>query len=193
MSEAIEHAKESIEHAHHAQHAEGHSAARWIAVLIAVLAAALAICDMAAKSSQNAYLTHHIAVSNDYAFFQAKNARATIRASEASILESLPNAAGNDAIQKKIAEARAQEARLRDEPGQDGMKQLAEKAKLDTALREAAAHSYHAFEFVVGLLQIAIVLASVSVVTRMNVLAYGAGLLGGGAAIYGGLIALHVV
>jgi hypothetical protein len=193
MSEAIEHAKESIHHAHHADTHEGHNAARWIAVLIAVLAAVLAVSDMGAKSSQNAYLTHHIALSNDYSFYQAKNARATMRATEASLLESLPNAAGNEAIQKKIAEARAQVARLRDEPGADGMKQLLEMAEKDKKLRDAAEHSYHAFEIVVGLLQIAIVLASVAVVTRMNAMAYGAGVLGGGAALYALLTALHVV
>ena len=193
MSEAIEHAKESIHHAHHAESHEGNSSARYIAVLIAVLAALLAVCDMAAKGSQNAYLTHHIALSNDYSFYQAKNARATMRATEASILESLPNAAGNEAIQKKISEARAQVARLRDEPGADGMKQLLEMAEKDKKLREAAEHNYHAFEIVVGLLQISIVLASVAVVTRMNAMAYGAGALGGGAAIYALLTVLHIV
>jgi hypothetical protein len=193
MSEAIEHAKESIEHAHHAHAAEGSNAARFIAVLIAVLAAALAIVDMGAKSSQNAYLTHHIALSNDYSFFQAKNARATIRSTEASLLESLPNAPGNDAIAARIKAARAAEARLRDEPGGDGMKQLMEKAEEDKVLRAAAEHQYHAFEFAVGLLQISIVLASVAVVTRMNLMALGAGLLGGGAALYALLTALHVV
>lgn len=193
MSEAIEHAKEGLHHAHHADAHEGHDSARWIAVLIAVLAAVLAICDMAAKSSQNEYLTYHIALSNDYAFYQAKNARATMRTTEASLLESLPHAAGNEAIQKKITDARAQVARLRDEPGGDGMKQLLEMAERDKKKRDSAGHMYHAFEFVVGLLQIAIVLASVSVVTRLNVMAYGAGALGGGAAIYGLLAALHVV
>lgn len=193
MSEAIEHAKESIHHAHHAERHEGHNSARLIAVLIAVLAAALAICDMAAKSAQNDYLTYHIALSNDYAFYQAKNARATIRSAEISLLESLPNAAGNAAIEAKIKAAKEQIARLRDEPGGDGMKQLTDMATQDKKKRDAAGHLYHAFEFVVGLLQISIVLASVAVVTRMNPMAYGAGLLGGGSAIYALLTALHIV
>jgi len=193
MSEAIEHAKESIHHAHHAHEAEGHNAARWIAVLIALLAALLAICDMGAKSAQNAYLTHHIAVSNDFSFFQAKNVRATVRAAEASILENLPNAPGNDAIAARIKAAREQEARLRDEPGADGMKQLLAMAERDKALRAAAEHNYHALEFAVGLLQISIVLASVAVVTRMVMMAYGAGIMGGGAALYALLTVLHVV
>ena len=78
MSATLEHAREGLEHAHEA--AEGHgghhgdSSARWIAVLISVLAAALALAEMQEKASQNLYMTHHIRVSDDYAFYQAKTA-----------------------------------------------------------------------------------------------------------------------
>ena len=48
----------------------GDTSARRVAVLIAVLAAALA--DMAEKGAQNEYLTHHVAVADDRAFYQAK-------------------------------------------------------------------------------------------------------------------------
>ena len=68
MSETIEQAKESIAEAHHAH---GDTSARRIAILIAVLAAALALADMGEKGAQNAYLTHHIAVTDDWAFYQA--------------------------------------------------------------------------------------------------------------------------
>ena len=67
--------------------------ARRIAVVIAALAAALALAEMGEKGAQNAYLTHHIAVSDDWAFYQAKNARATTWAAEAGMLANLPNAA----------------------------------------------------------------------------------------------------
>ena len=93
MSETIEHAREGLHHAHHAPAPHTDSTARRIAVLIAVLAAALALAEMGEKGAQNAYLTHHIAVSDDWAFYQAKNARATSWAAEAGILANLPNAA----------------------------------------------------------------------------------------------------
>ena len=48
------------------------TSARRVAVLIAVLAAALALADMAEKGAQNEYLTHHVAVADDWAFYQAK-------------------------------------------------------------------------------------------------------------------------
>ena len=90
MSETIEHAKEGIAEAHHAH---GDTSARRIAILIAVLAAALALADMGEKGAQNAYLTHHIAVADDWAFYQAKNMRATVWAAQAGVLANLPNAA----------------------------------------------------------------------------------------------------
>ena len=178
MSDTIEHAKEGLEHAHHASEHGSDSSAPKIAIVIAALAAALAMAEMGEKSSQNAYLTHHIGVSDDWNFYQAKNARATVRNAEANLLESLPNAA-DPAIARKVAAARETEARLRDDPKSgDGLKQLAERAAQQTEERDHAFHRYHQFEFVVGALQIAIVLTSVSVVTRVRWLAWTGGVLG---------------
>ena len=188
MSESIEHAREGLEHA---SHAPGHSdtTARRIAVLIAALAAALAIAEIGEKAAQNAYLTHHIALSDDWAFYQAKNDRATIWTATISVLTNLPNATdpGPQAAVKNAAESAA---RLRDEPQGEGMNQLAERANAHQDARDEAFHRYHAFEFVVGALQLAIVLASVSVVTRILALAIGAGAIGAAAAAFGVAIAL---
>jgi hypothetical protein len=180
MSETIEHAREGLEHAEHAPAHHTDGTARRIAVLIAVLAAALALADMGEKGAQNAYLTHHVAVSDEWAFYQAKNARATILAVEAGILANLPNAT-DAGPQAEIARAKEAEARMRDEP-QDGMKQIAERAKAEELARDEAFHRYHEFELVVGALQIAIVLASVAVVTRILALAVAAGIIGAVAA-----------
>ena len=175
MSEAMEHAHE-IQGGHHGA-AHSDAGARRVAVLISVLAAALAIAQMGEKSSQNAYLTHHIAVSDDWAFYQAKNVRSVMRGVEATMLSSLPNAT-DPAIQTRIKDARAYEARMRDDPQGDGMKQLAAKAKLEEHARDHAFHRYHVFELVVGALELGIVLASVSVVTRIRALAIGATVIG---------------
>ena len=186
VSEAMERAHEIHGHHHGASHTD--SLARRIAVLISVLAAALALAQMGEKSSQNAYLTHHVAVSDAWAFYQAKNVRSVMRGTEANMLESLPNAA-DPAVQARIKQAREYEARMRDDPKGDGMKQLAEQARREEHAREVAFHRYHAFELVVGGLEIAIVLASVSVVTRVAALAIGGALLGAIAAA-GGLAVL---
>lgn len=188
VGESMERAHETIHEAHHA-HEHGDTGARNVAVLVSVLAAALALAGLGEKASQNAYLTHHIAVSDDWAFYQAKNLRAVLRDSEANMLESLPNAT-DATVQKRVTAARDYAARMRDDPqGGEGMKQLADKAHHQEAERDHAFHRYHGFELVVGVLEIAIVLASVSVVTRMRALAIGAGAVGA-AAIAGGLAVL---
>jgi hypothetical protein len=193
MSDSMERAHETIHEAHHG-HADRHSDpwAIGVAVMVSFLAAALALTEIGGKSSQNAYLTDHIAVSDDWAFYQAKNLRVTMLASQIAILESLPNAA-DAAIQAKIKDARGEQARLRDQPGKDGMKQLAEQAKARTEERDHAFHRYHNYEFASGALEIAIVLASVSVVTKIRLLTIGAGVIGLLAGVFSLGVALGVV
>jgi Domain of unknown function (DUF4337) len=184
MEEAMDRAQESIHESH------GHSQPKAIGtgILVAIMAAVLAITEMAEKSSQNAYLTHHITVSDQWAFYQAKNLRATMRDSEASLLEAQPNAA-DPAVAEKIKAARDYAARMRDDPkGGEGMKQVAERARREEELREAAFHRYHVYEAVVGALEIAIVLASASIVTRVRSLVFAAG----GIGILAGLAGLAV-
>ncbi len=192
MSENADLARESLDRAHEASEGQHHDVRR-VAVMISVLAAALALSEMGEKASQNAYLTHHVALSDDWAFYQARTIRGNVFALEASVLESLPGAGGDAAIQKKIATARAQVERMNDDPVGGGRKQLLEKTKVQTAERDHAFHLYHQYEMVVGALQIAIVLASVSVVTRVRALALGAGVLGGVAIVYGLLVATGTV
>ena len=174
MSDQMERAHETIEED------GGHSDAwaRGVAVLVSFLAAALALSEIGGKAAQNAYLTHHIALSNDWAFYQAKNLRSVMRTSEADLLASLQNAA-EPAVQARIKEATEYAARMRDDPqGGEGMKQLAVTAKQQEIDRDEAEHRYHSYEYAVGALEIAIVLASVSVVTRMRPLTLGAGAIG---------------
>jgi hypothetical protein len=194
MSETIEQAQEGIERAHeeaeHAQTARDRGP-RNVAIMIAMLAAALALTEMGEKASQNQYLTHHISLSDTWAAYQAKTVRAATYASSADVIESLPTP-GPDAA-KRIERLRGEAARMYDDPkGGDGRKQLAEKAKHETELRDHTFHIYHQFELATGALQIAIVLASVSIVTRFKALTIAAGLIGGGAALFGLLVATGI-
>ena len=192
MNETIERAHETI---HEAGHAGGHDqiSARRIAVLVAVLAAGLSVVEMGAKSSQNDYLTSHVALSDNWAFFQSKNARAVSRESEANILASLPNAA-DPSVQTRIKAAQDYAHRMRDDAAAgDGMAQLSGRAKGLEHEREEALHRYHGFELASGALQIAIVLASVSLVTRVRALTLAAGAIGLAAGLYGLGTVLHVV
>jgi Domain of unknown function (DUF4337) len=193
MSETIETAQDGLESAHHAAAHEGDHTARWIAVLIAALAAALALAEMGEKVAQNTYLTQHVSLSDDWAYYQAKNVLAGVRSTEADMLASLPTAA-DPAVQARIARARAEEARLRDDPaGGSGMKQLTQRASEIREQRDHAFHKYHQYELAVGALQIAIVLASVSVVTRARLLTLAAGVVGGAAALAGLAVAYGLI
>jgi len=191
MVDPVEMAHEQIHEAHHA-HGDTDPWPMRMAVVVSILAASLALSGIGAKSSQTAYLTHHIAVSDTWNFYQAKNLRAVLRNSQMALLESLPNA-DQPAIQDRIKAARAEEARMRDEPDGDGMKQLRAKAEHEQHDRDHAFHKYHGYEYTSGALEISIVLASVSVVTRIRALGIAAGTIGAlagcvGLAIFAGLV-----
>ena len=89
MGSEFEHAQEHLEHAAHDEGHEEHP--KNTAILIAVMAAALALVEVAAKDAQTGYLTNHIAASDTWAQYQAKSVRKAIYLSNAEILASLPN------------------------------------------------------------------------------------------------------
>jgi hypothetical protein len=185
MGAELEHANEHLEHAAH-EHGKGHARA---AIIIAVMAAALALTEFAGKDASNEYLTNHIAASDTWAQYQAKSVRRTVLTSEADILEGLANSS-DPALRKRIADARANADRMKSEPGSDGMDQLAEKAHEEEHLRDHAMHRGHTLEIASGGLQIAIVLASISVVIDLPILLMGSlalGVLSAGYALLGGL------
>lgn len=184
MSEEFEHAHENLEHAAHG-HSHGESKVKPIAIIIAVMAAALALTEFAAKDAQTSYLSNHIAASDTWAQYQGKSVRRSVLSSEADMLDSLPGSAANAALQKQIAGVRANAERMRSEPGADGMEQLAERAHEQEHLRDHAEHRSHVLEIASGGLQIAIVLASISVVVNMPAFVIVSVALGLGSALYG--------
>jgi hypothetical protein len=192
MSDAIDQARETIEHAHHHAGHDGDGFPRNVAVIVAILAAGLALAEMGEKSAQNEYLTFHIAASDDWNFYQAKNIRSNLFSLHADSLEASANAA-DPAVRKQIEAARSQASRLDDDEKTVGRKQLAAKARQSEMARDVAFHRYHLFEAVVGALQIGIVLASVSIVARARPLAWLAGLLGAVAAVAGIAVAFSLV
>ena len=182
MSEEFEHAQEHLEHAAHEHgHSTSHTRA---AIIIGIMAAVLAITEFAAKDASSNYLTSHIAASDTWAQYQAKSVRRTILTAQADLLESLPGA-GSPEVQKHIADARATAERMRSEPGADGMEQLTEKAHEQEHVRDHEMHRTHTLEIASGGLQIAIVLASVSVVIDLPLFLIASIVLGLVSAIYG--------
>jgi len=191
MSEQFEQAQEHLEHAAH-EHGGSTSHTR-AAIIIGIMAAVLAITEFVAKDAQTDYLTNHIAASDTWAQYQAKSVRRTIMTAQADLLESMP-ATSDPAVKKRIADARANAERMRSEPGADGMEQLAEKAHEQEHDRDHAMHRNHMLEIASGGLQIAIVLASISVVINLPAFMLVSVLVGGASAIYallGGFSLLH--
>jgi hypothetical protein len=152
-----------------------------------VLAAVLAICDMSERSAQNAYLAHHIAASDQYAFLQARETRALVLNQSATVLDALPS---TPQTVKAAQAARTEALRLTSDSDRgNGLHQIQARATAETKARDAALARYEWFEIITSALQIAIVLASVSVVTRIRSIA----VLGGALGLAGAGLALLVV
>jgi hypothetical protein len=166
-----------------------------VAILISVLAALLAITEMAGKSAQTNALSANIEASNLWAFFQAKTIRMTTlrTASESLELDITPDlpAARADALKKRVESWRATAQRYDTEPETgEGRKELAARAKLAEDKRDRAMGAYHHFEYASAMFQIAIVLASAAIVTSIAPLVFvsmGVSLVGIGLGLLGWL------
>ena len=160
---------------------------RLVAVYIAALAVLLAICTIGGDNAGKNVIVASIDVTDTWAFFQARNIRQQSLRLAADELEmrlqepGLPEAV-RKAMQKKIASYRAKADRYQSDPKEgDGKKELMAKARKLEAERALALKQGPYFDYGGGLLQIAIVLASASLILGGAMLlwvSYGAGVLG---------------
>jgi hypothetical protein len=174
MAEPHEAAHEAAEHIEHEGH--GSSANKKIALLIAVLALFLAFSETLGKSSQTNAISKNVEAANLWAFFQAKSIRRTIvqtASDEMKIYGGLiTDSALKSASAKQLEDWQKTAARYRSEPETgEGTEQLAERAKHAGEERDHALAKYHNFELASAAFQVAIVLASATIITGMMVLA----------------------
>ena len=166
---------------------------KWIGVYIAVLAVSLAICSMGGGNAAKDATLKNIEATNTWAFFQAKNMRRHVVRVEIDDLELRLahepglTAEGKAAFRAKIAEYRRHEEALTKDPEKEegkreGLDQLWERGKRLEVERDLAMRKDPYFDYAEAFLQIAIVLASVSIITRRSALllmiSAGLGLLG---------------
>ena len=149
-----------------------------IALLISILALLLAVSETMSKAYQTEVLTKQIEASNLWSFFQAKTIRSTatkltIETTQLSSKASDPKTAA--ALEKWDAAAKRYDSEP--ETG-EGRKELAAKAKQAEAARDLYMHKYHFLEIASGILQVAIVLASATIITGVSLLSILAGGLG---------------
>jgi hypothetical protein len=157
-------------------HVDGHGGNKGIALLISVLALVLAFSETLGKASQTLALSCNIEASNLWAFFQAKTIRQTTLRTAAEQTEvSVPN----ENARKQVDAWRKTAQRYQNEPEtNEGRDQLVARAKAAEKKRDLAMASYHHYELASAAVQIAIVLASASIITGMVALVWGAGVLG---------------
>ena len=168
----------SARHGH--GHADHHDGNKGVALLISVLALVLAFSETLGKGAQTAALASNIEASNLWAFFQAKTLRQTTMrtAAEQMAAQFGPNAA-EAAVKKQIETWKKTAERYQSEPETgEGRDQLAARAKAAEKKRDTSMAAYHHYELASAAVQIAIVLASASIITSMPALVWMAGALG---------------
>lgn len=177
-----------------------HGGDKRIALLIAVLALFLAIVETGAKSAQTEAITRNVEVANLWSFFQARTIRqTTVRtaAEEAELAKLGAQGELRAAIEAQQKRWRDAVARWESEPETgEGRRELAERAKKAEAVRERSMAAYHLFEYGAAAFQVAIVVASASIVTGVPLLAVGGLVLGVLGVVLGGFgwlapMALH--
>ena len=172
------------------------------AILIAFLAMLLAITGLGSNNAMKEALNENIAASNAYNFYQAKNMRQTsynLAADEIelawTVVPTLPDSA-RAALSAKSADYRKTAARYNSEPDTgEGKKELLAKAREHDTKRDKALKQDPYFDYAEALLQIAIVLISVSIVADqrwLTLLGAGLGVIGGFLMINGFLLLVEI-
>ncbi len=157
---------------------------RLIAVYIGVLAVLLAVAGVGGGNAMKDATARNIEAANTWAFFQAKNIRRhelRLQIAEYEVLlasrPDMPPAA-RALIDEKLKKYRADEARLTSEPeAKEGVEELKVRAKELEIQRDKAMVKDPFFDYGQALLQIAIVLASVAIITGGTVLLILSGVL----------------
>ncbi|HKP72814.1 MAG TPA: DUF4337 domain-containing protein [Pyrinomonadaceae bacterium] len=148
-----------------------------VALLIAFMAMLLAITSLGGGNAVEDIMNNNIEASDTWAFYQAKNIRQTSYKIAAEMLESELQDANlaperRQSLQNKIEQFKVTATRYEDEPDPqwpndplrgEGKKQLSARAQSFAAKRDRAQRQDPNFDFSEALFQIAIVLASVSI------------------------------
>lgn len=142
---------------------------KYIGVYIGILAVLLAICSLGGSNATKDATLLNIKAANTWAFFQAKNVRRHVLRTTTDELElRLATETGLDADGKAAIAAKIKSYHEQDEAltkGKEGLDDLFAQAKAMEADRDVAMRRDPYFDWGGALLQIAIVLASVAILT----------------------------
>jgi hypothetical protein len=159
-------------------HSDHGGADKRIALLISVLALFLAAAETGAKSAQTNAIAGNVQAANLWAFFQARSIRqTTVRtAAEAAEFEkqNATDATIRAAIERQQQGWRESAQRWESEPQTgEGRRELMARAQAAEHRRDRSMAAYHHYEYGSAAFQVAIVLASSSIVTGVPLLALG--------------------
>jgi Domain of unknown function (DUF4337) len=185
LTTTVEKAKQTIAEIRNRLSTDKDSRDRWTGVYIGVIAAFMAVCTMLGNNATKDANRFNIEASNAWSFFQAKNLRRQMVRLHVDQLEmdlasneGLP-ASQRTAYMKRIETYKALDKVLSsDKERNEGLDQLFENAKAREAQRDEALRKDPYFDWAQVLLQIALVLASVCLVTGAVWLLYASGVLG---------------
>ena len=156
----------------------------YCALLVSVLAMVLAVNNLGGSNTGKEAMMNNILASNMYAFYQAKTVRQTqykLAADEIEIqlaTDKLTPAA-KQLLSDKLTAYKKNIERYESEPENgEGKKELMAKAKAYEHERDVALKRDPWFDYAEGLLQLAIVLTSVAIITGRHSMAYVAFILG---------------
>jgi hypothetical protein len=153
-----------------------------VALLIAALALALALTEVAGDDAKTEAQMRNVASANLWAYFQARTIRQTVLGAEAD-RAALDAAAADDAargaLEQQAARWRSTVARWESEPETgEGRRELMARARDAEAARDRAMREDGRYDAAAALLQVGIVLASAGIITGTVALAWVAGALG---------------
>jgi len=185
------------EHVEHAEHAAEHGN-RAAALLIAILAAGLAICEQQGKHAEIAVEANAVLAADTWNEYQAKSVRSAIAQDLERLIGTL-DAPAEPALAARRTEVlkqlRGDREHYDNDPG-NGKAALARQARRYETLRDASVERSHTYDNAAAALELGIVLSTASVITSAKMLlrfAYVMGAIGVVLGIFGAVAPQLVV
>jgi hypothetical protein len=186
----------SHEHAEHAEHAAEHGNKR-AALLIAVLAAALAVCEQQAKRAEITVETNAVLAADTWNEYQAKSVRSAMAQDLERVAGTLDTPANAELAAKREAVLKLlhSDREHYDNDPKNGKQALSDQARQYEEIRDHQLERAHAFDYAGAALELGIVLSTASVITSAKLLLRFAFLMGavGLAFALGGVVAPEMV
>lgn len=170
---------ESLEHQEHVEHTASHGNKR-AALLIAVLAAALAICEQQSKHAEIAVEENAVLAADAWNQYQAKSIRAAVAQDIARLGATLDPPAEPRLLLLRadvLKQLHADQIHY-ERGGKDGKKEIALRARHFEEVRQYSLERTHTFDNAAAALELGIVLSTASAITLSKLLIRFAGLMG---------------